>query len=239
MFKTKESTPRYYTNTSRDFQLLGHLLDCVVSNVRQGVNGIANIPFNKNIDTSLLSLTQTTLGLNLTHKYSSQSLLAICSNLKHILSLKGSKSAIEESVKTLLNSQNLKEEYNVSIDNDNYIISIRVPKSTQELELLDDLLNYVVPVGYTYSIIKSKLENTELTTYLVERGNMSSGGYTSYNLHKYSTYDSLMSDYNFDNMSEVGMTTVVSAKDLTNKDTKDNTSEEVSIVSDNVESEED
>lgn len=238
MFKTKESTPRYYTNTSRDFQLLGHLLDCVVSNVRQGVEGITNVPFNKNVDTSLLSLTQTTLGLNLTHKYSSSSLLSICSNLKHILSLKGSKQSIEECVKTLLNSQNLKEEYNVYVNNNDYSITIRVPKSTQELNLLEDLLNYVVPAGYTYSIIKSKLENSDLKTNLVERGSVTSSRYTSYNLHKYSTYDPLMSNYNFDNMSEVGMTTVVSANDLINKNVKDNTGEEASAVSDNIESEE-
>lgn len=222
MFKTRESTPRYYSNVSRDFQLLGHLFDCVISNVRQGVEGVSNAPFNKNIDGNLLTLVQSTLGLTITHKYSSQSLLAMCSNFKNILYWKGSKTSIEECVKTLLNAQNLKEEYRVEVSNSDYHVDIRIPTSMQDVELLEDLLNYILPVGYTYSIIKSTVNNSELITQLYEKSETNSSGYSSISLGEYSRDDEFMKSYNLDsynikNMSEVGMNVVVSAKDLENR----------------------
>lgn len=229
MFKTRESTPRYYTNTSRDFQLLGHLLDCVVSNVRQGVSGMTSLPLNKNIDENLLTLVQTTLGLNLTHKYSSNSLLAVCSDFKNILKLKGTKSSIEECVKVLLNAQNLKDEYDVSVynlvetsnnsdDGSSYHVDIRISESMQDIELLDDLLNYILPAGYTYSIIKTKVKNASLTTQLVEGDKYTNTSYNSRELSEYSSKDELLEN-NYGKllshgMSEVGMTTVVSANDF-------------------------
>lgn len=224
MFKTRESTPRYYTNTSRDFQLLGHLLDCVVSNVRQGVSGMTSLPLNKNIDENLLTLVQTTLGLSLTHKYSSNSLLAVCSDFKNILKLKGTKSSIEECVKVLLNAQNLKDEYDVSVysnnsdDSSSYHVDIRISESMQDIELLDDLLNYILPAGYTYSIIKTKVKNASLTTQLVEDDKHTDTSYNSRELSEYSSDDELL-EKNYDKllshgMSEVGMTTVVSANDF-------------------------
>lgn len=224
MFKTRESTPRYYTNTSRDFQLLGHLLDCVVSNVRQGVSGMTSLPLNKNIDENLLTLVQTTLGLNLTHKYSSNSLLAVCSDFKNILKLKGTKSSIEECVKVLLNAQNLKDEYDVSVysnnsdDSSSYHVDIRISESMQDIELLDDLLNYILPAGYTYSIIKTKVKNASLTTQLVEGDKYANTLYNSRELSEYSSKDELLKN-NYGEllshgMSEVGMTTVVSANDF-------------------------
>lgn len=219
MFKTRDSTPRYYTNTSRDFQLLEHLLDCAISNTRQGVDGISKLSLDKNIDNRLLTLAQTTVGLNLAHNYSSQSLLSICSSFKQILKLKGTKTSIEECVKTLLNAQNLKEEYYVNVE-DSYNIEIRIPETLQDLELLEDLMAYILPAGYTYSVIKSKIETATIKTEIVEKDSSSDKDkYTSYELHTYASNDDNMSSYinnipTINNMSEVGMITIVRAKDI-------------------------
>lgn len=214
MFKTKESTPRYYTNTSRDFQLLGHLLDCIIANVRQGVDGLSKISLDKNIDDNLINLAQTSLGLNLTKNYSSKALLAICKSFKYILKLKGSQESINECVKVLLNAQYIDDEYYIEFNSTPYHIEIRIPESTQDVELLDNLLNYVLPSGYTYSIIKSKVETITYNTRINEYGSTTTNEYTSYALGRYSSEDNYMKSYKINNTSEVGMSTVVSAKDL-------------------------
>ena len=217
MFKTRESTPRYYTNTSRDFQLLGHLLDCVVANVRQGVEGISNLSLDKNIDDNLVNLTQTTLGLPLTKNYSSKSLLSICKEFKYILKLKGSQKAVKECVKTLLNAQNINDEYTVEFSSSDCYIEIRIPEATQDVELLANLLNYVIPAGFTYSVIKSKVENTAYNTKISESGVVTSTSYTSRKLSSYSEDDQFIKQYKYNitsKISEVGMTTTTSAKEF-------------------------
>ena len=65
MVKIQESVPQIYYNSSRDFQLIGHLFDLVLNSVKTEADLLFNLPLSTNSDDQLLDLLAFTLGLRL------------------------------------------------------------------------------------------------------------------------------------------------------------------------------
>ena len=65
MIKIQESVPSIYYNSSRDFQLLGHLFDLVLNSTKTEADLLFNLPLSTNSDDQLLDLMTFTLGLRL------------------------------------------------------------------------------------------------------------------------------------------------------------------------------
>ena len=60
LFRIQDKTPEVYTSTSRDFQLIGRLYDCIINGVKFDIDSILDIINTDFIDSKLLKLLQTT-----------------------------------------------------------------------------------------------------------------------------------------------------------------------------------
>ena len=165
MIKTQYQVPSNYSNESRDFQLFGHLYDAVFNDVKMKANLILNNPLNKNTDKKLLELAARTLGFIPKHNYDDKNLYNICSAFKEIVKYKGTIKSINLAIYALLNAQGLEgTDYSIEKDdNDSNSLKIILPGNTQDVILLEDIMEYILPVGCIYSIVNYDAEETYAT----------------------------------------------------------------------------
>lgn len=168
MIKTSLYTPEYYNINSRDFQLFGYLYDSIFNYAKTNASMIYNIPLSKDVDRSILDLTIRTLGFEPRHEYNLNTLYALCWSFKDITKVKGTKKAVEMLIQMLLKAQNYylsekdNETYSVDIhpnlseikigNNAEYTVNIKIPDRLRDRILIDDMLDYILPAGFTYSI---------------------------------------------------------------------------------------
>lgn len=99
-----------------------------------------------------------------------------------IIRNKGSMTSVENAVKLILRTENISNEFNIQLDTDNFngiptiVIRIRDLVSSDESALLEEILNYILPIGVGYVIQDASLlgnvkpmmitmeENTKLGT---------------------------------------------------------------------------
>lgn len=175
MIKTQELTPSYYYNTSRDFQLLGRIYDVVFNYIKSNIDTISTLPLSENSPLALVDLLCTTVGFKRIHDYTSRELKALCSVFPYILRNKGSLKSIELVISILCRVNNIKDTSSISIDsNDPWNLIIYIPSSIADYTLLLDVFDYILPVGMTYSIIR-----TSFIEYDTENISKYSDSYTS------------------------------------------------------------
>jgi hypothetical protein len=85
-----------------------------------------------------------------------------------ILRIKGTKKSIEDCVRVLLKAQKINERFEVLVDSStselsegtiyNREVTIYIPKEVKDIALLEDMLDYVLPAGFNYSIIITSIE---------------------------------------------------------------------------------
>lgn len=115
----------------------------------------------KNTDKRLLDLVTRTIGFETKRKYDELDLFVLCSTFKAILRNKGTISAVEDCVRVLLKAQNIHKAfrvYDLSSETDGdkpFKLEILVPDELTDIALLEDMLDYVLPAGYIYSIINT------------------------------------------------------------------------------------
>ena len=121
---------------------------------------------NNDFDERLLNLSTTTTGFIRKHEYNTADLTMILSSFAHLLRIKGTRSAIESALNILLRSQGISDPYSVEIDSDNKIITLYLSERLEDVVLLTDLFDYILPFGFNYRIIQSKI--TSATGYPTE-----------------------------------------------------------------------
>ena len=107
MIKTELLVPCNYYIRSRDFQLIGRILDCIFNSSKSYSDMIQYDAICKNTDKKLLDLITKTIGFETKRKYDELDLFTLCTTFKSILKNKGTISAVEECVKVLLKAQNI------------------------------------------------------------------------------------------------------------------------------------
>ena len=152
LIKFQDLTPEVYYKRSRDFQYIGRLFDLVLNNAKMNTDIISSLPLNPDMDPRLLDLLALTLGFKSKHEYNTKQLAALCSIFPFVLRNKGSKLAIETACNALLNAEGITKE--ASIEVSNQIVSIFLPSELSDLNLLKDLLNYILPAGMSCSLIQ-------------------------------------------------------------------------------------
>ena len=152
LIKFQDLTPEVYYKRSRDFQYIGRLFDLVLNNAKMNTDIISSLPLNPDMDPKLLDLLALTLGFKSKHEYNTKQLAALCSIFPFVLRNKGSKLAIETACNALLNAEGITKE--ASIEVSNQTISIFLPSELSDLNLLKDLLNYILPAGMSCSIVQ-------------------------------------------------------------------------------------
>ena len=152
LIKFQDLTPEVYYKRSRDFQYIGRLFDLVLNNAKMNTDIISSLPLNPDMDPRLLDLLALTLGFKSKHEYNTKQLAALCSIFPFILRNKGSKLAIETACNALLNAEGITKEASIEISNQT--VSIFLPSELSDLNLLKDLLNYILPAGMSCSIVQ-------------------------------------------------------------------------------------
>ena len=152
LIKFQDLTPEVYYKRSRDFQYIGRLFDLVLNNAKMNTDIISSLPLNPDMDPRLLDLLALTLGFKSKHEYNTKQLAALCSIFPFVLRNKGSKLAIEMACNALLNAEGITK--GASIEVSNQTISIFLPSELSDLNLLKDLLNYILPAGMSCSLIQ-------------------------------------------------------------------------------------
>lgn len=157
--RTRTQVPSVYSSRSRDFQLLSCILDLVFNSSKNYSDMISSMTLHNHVDTKLLDLLSKTVGFDVKRVYDANDLYTLCSTFKSIIKEKGTKKSIEDCVRVLLKAQNINKDFEVVIDNDydaetseGYTVSIFIPKELKDIALLEDMLDYVLPTGYTFSI---------------------------------------------------------------------------------------
>jgi hypothetical protein len=154
MIKLQDFTPRVYYRESRDFQLLGRLFDLVLNAVKTDATAVASVPFSDNVPDKFLELYAQTIGLQLhTTRYTSAHLRAVCSVFPELLRTKGSLHSITVLCNALLSAEGITEPVEIALVSNTLRISI--PNAYVYTALLEDLLNYILPAGLGYTIIRN------------------------------------------------------------------------------------
>lgn len=157
MIKLQNLTPEIYYQHSRDFQLLGHLYDIVLNNTETNADLLYNLPFNDDVNIKVLDLLAYTLGFSNYHNYNVSQLQALCSSFAEILKYKGSLKAIELACILLSSAEGLTDTPFINWENNNtqsFTLEIHVSPALSNINLLRDILDYILPAGISYNIIK-------------------------------------------------------------------------------------
>lgn len=152
MFRLQDSVPEIYTKESRDFQLFLRLYDYVNSGVRYSAKSIDNLldPFKCN--SRAVSLLCTRVGFFPKSEYNTYALRHIINVFSEMLKYKGSKKGIEIALNAILRAEKNNSGYWVSINKSKNAILILTKKAIENQTLLEDVLSYIIPTGYTLEI---------------------------------------------------------------------------------------
>lgn len=153
MIKIQESVPSIYYNSSRDFQLLGHLFDLVLNSTKTEADLLFNLPLSTNSDDQLLDLMTFTLGLRLSKaKYTSRQLRAICSVAPKMMRLKGSQQAIELLCTALMRADSAEGNFSLILNDSQTELTVYITSYATCRDALQEVLPYILPAGMIFKI---------------------------------------------------------------------------------------
>lgn len=168
----QDLTPNIYYKESRDFQFIGRLYDVVLNSVKTNADNLYNLPINDDTDTSLIDLMTLTLGFKSRHNYNVKQLTALCSAFCCIIRDKGNIESIINAARTLLNAEGIDEDIDYTVGDfntivtNNTILNLFIPEKLSDINLLRDLLLYILPAGMSCNIIRETRVYDKATTSL-------------------------------------------------------------------------
>ena len=163
MINLQKSVPEIYYSESRDFQFLARAFEVLFNYEKTNVDAMRGLIFDKNFDVRLLTLLAYTMGFNNKHNYNTKDLYNLCSTFAKLLKKKGSLDALYLTIDALLNAQQIGEPYEIKRDairQDDYNLIITLPYGTKDLELLEDIFDYILPIGFTYTFEFAEFSDT-------------------------------------------------------------------------------
>ena len=166
MIKTQTLVPENYYKESRDFQFFGRLYDVLYNYVKTNIDAIRSFPLNNTNDPKFLGLILRNLGFYSGRDYDVDQLLALAKSFSSIIKNKGSYVGIEKAIQTVLRSEGIKKEFSIDVEQDIYgyqtiVISIRDSIASEESALLEEVLDYIIPIGTNYYIRDISLAHAE------------------------------------------------------------------------------
>ena len=171
MIKSQNLVPNIYYNESRDFQLFGRIYDIIFNYAKTNIDLMENFPINNYTDSKLIELLARTLGFNNKLSYRNDDLNAICNVFITLMRNKGSLKSIESLVNTILNVSNINKKSKVTLDETTSypLVVINIPDviSNPEIKLLEDVLDYILPIGVCYNIKTTTLVDSDKGTLFV------------------------------------------------------------------------
>ena len=181
MINIKDMTPNVYMANSRDFQVLARTLEVLLNYVQMNIDNMEGNYRIDNMNQGLINLFLLSLGFEGAHNYTNVDLEKVAKVFKWLMKRKGTKEAIYDIVYLLLRSQHLEEEFSITIHtiknnnvrtttsmtpselSDLYTIDLYLPRNLKDLVLLEDLFDYILPAGFTYTLREYEAGTTSTT----------------------------------------------------------------------------
>lgn len=164
MIRTEKLVPENYSNKSRDFQLLGRVFDVVFNYLKTNIDSVQSLPLSRNSNKQMLDLLSTTLGFKARHTYSDSQLYAVCSSLSEIMRCKGTLRSIELLMLAIYQADGIDDLPRVDVDHKEKVVTLNCSVEIIELALLNDVIDYILPAGMRYKIVKSTEINNVFET---------------------------------------------------------------------------
>jgi hypothetical protein len=140
--------PEVYSSESRDFQILTRVLDYVQNSVKFDIDTIKSINSTEDIPAVYLERLKSKLGFFTTKMFPDEQLRFILEVFPYILRYKGSITGIKRCVYSYLKIINSTSGALIDIDRENHCISVGLPGTEIDFKLLEEMLKYVLPVGF-------------------------------------------------------------------------------------------
>jgi len=164
MIKLENLTPEVYYKQSRDFQFIGRLYDLVLNSVKTNSDLLYSLPISDNSNDEFLDLMAMTLGFKAKHNYNTNQLRAICASLPKIMKNKGNVQAVILACQALLNSEGITHPLDYEVSRDNLNLDLFIPQDLTDINLLTDLLDYILPAGMLCNITREFRLHSEAQT---------------------------------------------------------------------------
>ena len=172
MFRLQNNVPSTYIEQSRDFQLFCRLYDCINNGVQFDISTITDILDPIKVNDRVVKLLATRVGFITDIDIDNTVLRYILSAYPYIIKNKGTRKGIEAAVNAILHAEHSIKAATVEIVNKpaegsnqaEYSVNIYTPiiLSSKTKKALNELLKYILPVGYIFDILPyDKLSGNE------------------------------------------------------------------------------
>ena len=152
IIRIKNNVPQNYVSESRDFQIFTRVLDFVQNGIKFNIDSITDIIDTEEIHGEYLERLKSKLGFFSNSRYDDATLRKILSAFPYIIRHKGSEEGIHMCVNTFMNIIGVRESHTVEVYNNDeendHTILIGLESNITDINVLKDLLSFVVPTGY-------------------------------------------------------------------------------------------
>ena len=153
MFRLQDNVPEVYVNSSRDFQLLCRIYDCWHGASKFKIDSITNILDPETASDDVLELLATRVGFFPRIHIDGNVLRNIISAFPYIIKNKGTQLGITEAVNCILKAEvDPKSTAGVILTIKDNNVDIKTMNDIYNKAALKEVLRYVLPFGYTYSL---------------------------------------------------------------------------------------
>lgn len=160
MFRVQDNVPEVYVNYSRDFQLFCRLYDIIFTGIRYSIDSMEYLTDSKNYNVEVSELLQKKLGIFNSINVSDKELKYLIDAFPYIIRNKGNVYAIE-SILRVFQRITADPSTTFTVDytkfNVEHSIQIDVSNNIRHIDLIREVLQFIVPTGYTVTINEVKI----------------------------------------------------------------------------------
>ena len=252
VFRIQENVPDVYSRKSRDFQLLCNLFDYVNNGVKFDIDSIVDVTDTNLCSDRLLPYLQTKLGFFTNTYINSTSQRIILKAFPYLIKNKGSIKGIVQAIHVFLKTQGVDGEVSVqnintetSIDSKTHLnilnnvfrIDIGICTRYLDVQILKEILRYIIPTGYTVKytfteehLLENEMLNKDTVNIVFVKSSVNDG------IRIYGEADNT-APLNIVGTSIVASSNINEISDIENKGTPDNVTDDndysITILEDN------
>lgn len=160
MLKLNKMVPQVYYNKSRDFQLIGRIIEFLFNYSKNNVDLLSQQVIDSKKDTKLLNLLCTTIGFEIKHEYNNEQLSALCSVFLLAIHNKGSKKAIQIILDLLTALEGGRNPASMEIGEDG-ILYLYISEEISDITILKNVFDYIMPAGFNYIVVNNVMFNSD------------------------------------------------------------------------------
>lgn len=157
LLRFDEKVPGVYVKESRDFQVLTRLFTLGLNQAKYNADSMQFMNDPLHVNNRLLTLLQQKVGFYTNREFYDDAIRKVCKMFYALVKHKGSRTAIIEAIRIFFRVSGTDSDAYVDIQNkvdgeNIYTANIGIHASVRDTSLLEELLKYILPCGYKYTI---------------------------------------------------------------------------------------